>query len=134
MEERKTAAERLDAAINVAIVRGIVTNKKQFAQLLNIRPELLSRYTTGAKEVPPQMLSRVNNVTGGIFSPDWLLFGEGDMLAAGDGSVQNVTNSHVNNGVPAKNFENEKGWFTLVAEKDKQIDRLLSIIERMQQS
>lgn len=46
--------------------------------------------------------------------------------------MQNVTGSNNSVGVPVKNFTHEKEWFELVAEKDKQIDRLLTIIENMQ--
>ena len=68
---------------------------------------------------------------------DWLLFGTGTMLidsqlALGDGSVQNVSGSNNQIGVPQKKFTHESEWFALVAEKDKQINRLLSIIENMQ--
>jgi len=44
-----------------------------------------------------------------------------------DGNVQTGNNNTI--GIPPKKFESEKDWFALVAEKDKQIDRLLTIIE-----
>lgn len=64
----------------------------------------------------------------------WLLTGEGDMLntniAIGDANTQ-VSGNHNKVGVPTKKFEHEEKWFALIAEKDKQIDRLLSIIEHI---
>ena len=69
---------------------------------------------------------------------DWLLFGTGTMISEspitiGDGSVQNISGSNNTIGVPQKKFSHEDEWFALVAEKDKQIDRLLSIIEKLSQ-
>lgn len=133
MKTEQTIAQRLDAAVQAAIVRGVAANKKQFAELIGIRPELLSRYLSGATPPPASTLARVNSVCGDIFSPDWLLLGTGDMFVRSDGNVNNVRNATVNNGIPAKKFENEREWFVLVSEKDKQIDRLLTIIEKMQQ-
>lgn len=133
MQEKQTTAQRLDAVIQAAIVRGVAANKKQFAELVGIRPELLSRYLSGASVPPASTLARVNSVCGDIFSPDWLLLGTGDMFVQSDGNVNNVQHATVNNGIPPKKFDNEQGWFALVSEKDKQIDRLLTIIERMQQ-
>jgi hypothetical protein len=53
--------------------------------------------------------------------------------ADGDGSMQNVNGSQIQNGVPARTID------SLIAEmresrieKDRQIDRLLTIIENMQ--
>lgn len=74
---------------------------------------------------------------------DWLLHGTGEMLnqniqvsvgdpSNGDGSMQNVSGSHNSVGLPQKKFIHEAEWFALVAEKDKQISRLLTIIEKMQ--
>ena len=74
---------------------------------------------------------------------DWLMFGTGEMLNSnvqvsvgdpsnGDGSMQNVSGSYNSVGLPQKKFEHEQDWFALVAEKDRQINRLLTIIEKMQ--
>lgn len=75
---------------------------------------------------------------------DWLLYGTGEMLnpnvqvsvgdpSNGDGSMQNVSGNYNSVGLPQKKFSHEDEWFALVAEKDKQINRLLSIIEKMQE-
>ncbi len=63
----------------------------------------------------------------------WLLTGDGNMLhstiTATDSNVQ-IGNGN-SAGIPPKKFENESEWFALVREKDRQIDRLLTIIENI---
>lgn len=114
-----TPIEELESLYQEARQKGYVLTKKEFAQFIGIQ------YNT---------LSHVFGGTARASASNAVVKAKRALIAAGDGSVQNVTHSTITNGVPAKNFENEKGWFSLVAEKDKQIDRLLSIIERMQQS
>jgi len=68
-------------------------------------------------------------------SRDWVMFGTGAMLtpnnqvSVGDPSngegMQNVSGNYNSVGVPQKKFSHEEEWFALVAEKDKQIEKLL---------
>ena len=113
-----TKQEELKALYEQAREKGLCASKTEFAQLLGIRAGSLSHALAG---------------TGGVSTENTVLRARRLLASAsGDGSVQNVVGSTIHNGVPVKNFEACTGWFNLVAEKDKQIDRLLAIIERMQ--
>lgn len=137
METKKmTTSERISEMLKYALVNGIINNKGEFASHLGIAPATLSRYLSGEKTPPETTLRKFNEIMGGVFRDEWLFLGIGDMLIDNhgevtarlrDGNVQNGNNNQI--GIPAKKFESEKDWFALVAEKDKQIDRLLTIIE-----
>lgn len=134
-------SERLKEVYKFAIVNNLATDKKSFSALIGISASTVSRYFTGKKIPSDQTLLRINDACGGVFNPDWLISGNGNMMTGGDvtdnhgtvtgqirdANVQNGNNNQI--GIPAKKFESEKEWFALVAEKDKQIDRLLGIIE-----
>ena len=96
------AKDRLMELYRLAVAAGIVTNRKQFAKFIS---------TAEGTELAKRGVS---------ISP------------SGDGSMSNVIGSNNSVGLPTKNFTHEEEWFALVAEKDKQIDRLLSIIENLQ--
>ena len=129
MKQSNTTAERIAEVLRLAIAKGIVTNQKEFAVLIGATPSQLTNYLKGNTTPQPQMLDKMNSAVGDAFNADWLRGGYGNMYAHGS-TIQVGDNNTT--GIPAKKFENEQGWFTLVAEKDKQIDRLLSIIENMQ--
>ncbi len=133
-------AERVNELYKFAIVHNLATDKQTFSQLIGISASTLSRFLSGKKEPSKQTLLKINESCGGAFNPEWLVSGNGEMMIAGrdnygthtghireDAVVQTGNNNQT--GIPPKKFESEKEWFALVAEKDKQIDRLLTIIE-----
>ena len=135
-----TTSERISEMLKYALVNGIINNKGEFANYLGIAPATLSRYLSGEKTPPESTLRRFNELFNNVFNEQWLLLGNGEMLIAGrenymkntghireNANVQTGNNNQI--GIPPKKFESEKEWFALVAEKDKQIDRLLTIIE-----
>ena len=110
--------------------KGIAKTKTKFAEIIGSTQPALSDYTAGKKTPSQETLDKMNAACGGVFATDWLYYGIGDTYIGGDGTVQ-VGNNNTN-GIPPKNFDNEQRWFGVVAEKDRQIDRLLTIIENMQ--
>lgn len=64
---------------------------------------------------------------------DWLLTGEGEMLRQ---HVVNQTNSHGDNihGSEVTVTKVDSALFDVIRKKDEQIDRLLTIIEKMQEN
>ena len=130
MEEKTTPAERIAEVLRFAIAKGIVSNQKEFASLIEATPSQLTNYLKGKTVPQPNSFERMNAAVDNAFNIDWLRGGYGNIYAVSDGSIVGNNNT---NGIPPKKFDNEQGWFALVSEKDKQIDRLLTIIERMQQ-
>lgn len=115
-----TAIEELESLYQEARQKGYVLTKKDFAEFVGVKYNTLSHAIGGTANASAEnMVIRAKQALNRA-------------QASGDGSVQNVVGS-VQNGIPAKKFENEREWFVLVSEKDKQIDRLLTIIEKMQQ-
>ena len=136
METKKmTTSERISEMLKYALVNGIINNKGEFADYIGLSPATLSRYLSGKKIPSDATLRRINETFGNVFSDEWVFLGTGVMIdnhgtvtgEIRESSVQNGNNNHM--GIPTKKFESEKDWFALVAEKDKQIDRLLTIIE-----
>lgn len=113
-----TPIEELESLYQEARQKGLVLTKKEFAHFIGIQYNTLSHVFGGSANASAE---------------NAVIKAKRALSAHGDGSVQNVQNATVNNGIPPKKFDNEQGWFALVSEKDKQIDRLLTIIERMQQ-
>ncbi len=98
------------------------------------------------QSISPNFIQKITSVFPEL-NVSWLITGNGEMIlcdnygtvtgqirdgsdtASGDESVQNISGNNNQIGIPPKKFESEKDWFALVSEKDKQIDRLLAIIE-----
>lgn len=117
---------KLAQLFEIAKGHGIVHNKGEFASLIGVDNSSLSHALKGDGKI------KVENV---VTKAEHALMKLGvalDNNAQGDNSMQNVSGSNNQIGVPPKNFSHEQEWFGLVAEKDKQIDRLLGIIENMQ--
>lgn len=120
--ENKNAG--LQDLYDLARQHGLASNKGEFATLIGIDRSSLSHAFKDDGKV---------SLDNTIKSAELALLRAGISInASGDGMMQNVTGSNNSVGVPTKNFTHEKEWFDLVAEKDKQIDRLLTIIENMQ--
>ena len=119
------AKDRLEELYRVAVAAGVVKNRKQFAELIGTAEGTLSNSINGVPKYAGTAATLVTRAEAELLKRGVNISG------TGDGSTQ-VVGSNNNVGVPAKKFEHEGEWFALVAEKDKQIDRLLSIIEKMQ--
>lgn len=115
--------EKLQRLYDVARAHGLAHSKGEFAVLIGVESSSLSHALKDDGKI------KIDNV---------IQKAEHALLTAGvnyeivtgeilDANVQNGNNNKI--GIPPKKFESEKEWFALVAEKDKQIDRLLTIIE-----
>lgn len=117
---------RLHELFEIAKEKGIVKNQKEFAKLIGVENSSLSHALKNDGRVSlPNTIKKAEHAL--------MMRGvsiEGSNV--GDGIMQNVSGSNNTVGVPPKNFYHEEEWFALVAEKDRQINRLLSIIEKMQ--
>lgn len=119
------AKDRLEELYRVAVAAGLVRNRKQFAKLIGTAEGTLSNSINGVPKYAGTAATLVTRAEAELLKRGVNISG------TGDGSTQ-VVGSNNNVGVPEKKFEHEGEWFALVAEKDKQIDRLLTIIENMQ--
>ena len=117
---------RLHELFEIAKEKGIVKNQKEFAKLIGVENSSLSHALKNDGRVSlPNTIKKAEHA----------LMMRGVSIEesnVGDGIMQNVSGSNNTVGVPPKNFYHEEEWFALVAEKDRQINRLLSIIEKMQ--
>lgn len=120
------AKDRLMELYRYAVAAGFVKNRKQFAELISTAEGTLSNSLNGVPKYAGTAATLVTRAEAELAKRGV------SISATGDGSMQNVVGSNNTVGMPTKKFTHEDEWFALVAEKDKQIDRLLTIIENLQ--
>ena len=126
--DQDAARAQLVNFFELAKKSGKVRTQKEFAQLIGVHPTVCSQLLKGDIPVTSQMQRRIEN--------EMALNG----FAAGENATAIVTQGqHGDNmgGHAQKNFGKDSEpskWFALVDEKDKQIDRLLSLLENEQAS
>lgn len=129
--------ERLALAFQELQRRGLARNQQTVADKMCVNKSNLSKALSGSPS--DSFLRRFNAAFGGIFSDDWLVAGSGEMLSpsisqtvTGDGNTSVAGNgNHVNS--ETSRFLDELAAQRRVTEKAQaQIDRLLSVIEKMQ--
>ena len=109
-----TKASRLQELYNLACKKKLVKTKGEFANLIGIE--------SGS-------LSHALKDDGKVSLDNTIKRAEHALMKAG---IHNLVGCDNNVLGLSQKTTNEGAWFALVAEKDKQIDRLLSIIENMQ--
>ena len=127
----ETKKSRLQQLFELARTYGLAHNKGEFATLIGVENSTLSHAMKDDGKI------KIDNV---INKAEHALLKAGISLddygthtgEIRNGNVQTGNNNQI--GIPPKKFESEKEWFALVAEKDKQIDRLLGIIESFTKS
>ena len=124
--ERKLATmpERINEIYRYAIAIGKVSTKQEFAELVGINNVTLSRFLNGKTEPSKKTIQSINEAIGSPFNEAWLLTGEGEMMADGTSVNPNTQTSDIRLLITEMRESR--------IEKDKQIDRLLCIIENMQ--
>ena len=129
----ETKKSRLNQLYQTARAHGLAHSKGDFASLIGVESCSLSH---ALKDDGKIKIDNVINKAEHALMKAGIDYGtvtgqirDGSDTASGDESVQNISGNNNQIGIPPKKFESEKEWFALVAEKDKQIDRLLTIIE-----
>ena len=115
--------EKLQRLYDVARAHGLAHSKGEFAALIGVESSSLSHALKDDGKI------KIDNV---IQKAEHALLTAGVNYEIVTGEIREANVQTGNNnqiGIPPKKFESEKEWFALVAEKDKQIDRLLTIIE-----
>lgn len=123
--ERRTPSERISEMLHYAINAHLASSKSDFAALLGITPETLSRFLSGKREPPSTSWKAFNSKLGNAFNEDWLLTGQGSMTAEHLTSVDMPSSPAT---IDMLIIEMREARIA----KDEQIDRLLTIIENMQ--
>lgn len=135
--ERK---ERLKIAYDFLRSRGVVHTQKDVASIMEATQQNVSAALKGKEGVlTDNFLRRFNLAFGDPFNIDWLINGNGEMLAhpisqnaKGDNNTQIAGNgNNVNMSTIDKALDEISEQRKLVAKSQEQIDRLLSIIENM---
>lgn len=119
--------QRLKRLYELAVEHGLVKTQKEFAQFIEIDNSSL---THALKDDGRISLSNTIKKAEHALMKEGVSIDGGEIT--GDGNMQNVNGSNNTVGVPPKKFTHEDEWFALVKEKDRQIERLLTIIENMQ--
>ena len=70
----------LESVYNYARSYHGVKTYGEFAQMIGVKQETLSRWLAGKQVIPNSRLKRINNIFNNVFSESWLLTGEGEML------------------------------------------------------
>lgn len=132
MEEngKRTPAERMNEMFRFAIANHLASSKSDFAELLEIAPETLSRYLSGKKEPPANTWKAFNFKLGKPFNDDWLLTGSGEMMS------RNLTTSQDQ---PIGDPTITEAIMLLLKEmresriaRDEQFNRILTMMENLQ--
>lgn len=116
-------AQELRDLYQQALATGKVHTRKQFAELVGIPASNVSSFMSGYTPLTEQKMQNIRNAfvvsgLGNAQAENAPAVGGGDVL--GD-NAQKILEQ-----------QTDPRWFELVKEKDKQIDRLLGIIEKMQ--
>lgn len=87
--------DRLNQMYEYACANNFCKNKKTFAALLNMNEGNLSSAFSGkdTRYLTNNLLLRINVALGEVFSPAWLLYGEGEMLISDKSTEVNIDNS-----------------------------------------
>lgn len=134
MDKKMTMPERINEVYKYAIACGKAKNKQQFAEKVGITNVTLSRFLTGKKEPSAKTLEQINERFGRVFNKEWLLVGVGDMLSSQSAAVlpeptePPIGQEPISSAISMLITEMRESRIA----KDEQIDRLLTIIENMQ--
>lgn len=126
MKNYPNAQEELLQMYEAARQNGKAHTKKEFAEMLGINPANMSGFVSGYTSVTAQMMRRIKDAASlaGIYSPQTIETNNGTAVGGGDVLGDNAQK--------ILEQQTDPRWFELVKEKDKQIDRLLGIIEKLQ--
>ena len=71
----------LESVYNYARSNFGVKTYGEFAAMIGVKQETLSRWMAGKQTIPEGRLIKINGIFDNVFSKDWLLTGEGSMLS-----------------------------------------------------
>ena len=134
MAELESKRERFVAAYDVLRHRGLAFKHQDVADKMGAsRPNVSAAMNGDEKNLTDKFLKRFNDAYGGLFNDEWLLTGKGEMLRPIiSQTVNGAGNNSVNvNSDLSKALEEIAAQRRVTEKAQEQIDRLLSIIEKM---
>ena len=121
----KAKNEKLYALFELAVRHNLVRTKGDFAKFIGIERGTLSHaFANDEKASPENAVIKVENalLRAGVSL---------EQVITSSPGAANVVDNNNTVGIPAKKFAHEKKLLALLEEKDKQIARLLGIIETL---
>lgn len=99
-----TKLQRLEEMFDYLRTKGLVRNKKELSQAINMPSQAsLSRAFSGSENyITQSLLTRINSSFGNVFNIEWVNTGEGEMLSVKDNMVVSTIANYRT--VPFDNF------------------------------
>lgn len=111
--------ERFQKAYNYLRSKGIIHTQEEVANRMQSTASNVSKAMKGVENVlTDSFLRRFNDAFGNVFSLQWLILGEGEMMIDGNEEEKEPEQSETSR------------FLSLLEKKDEQIDRLLALLEK----
>ena len=126
-----TDLERLNEALKVVFLRMGIYKKADMAEYLGYKSPYFSRIINGKEKMSDSFLKTISEKL--HINIQWITTGEGDMTSENRVVQQNQSGDNINGHSVTVNKTETDSFIELLKKKDEQIDRLLSIIEKLNQ-
>jgi hypothetical protein len=126
-----TDLERLNEALKVVFLRMGIYKKADMAEFLGYKSPYFSGIINGKEKMSDSFLKTISDKL--HINIQWITTGEGDMTSENRVVQQNQSGDNINGHSVTVNKTETDSFIELLKKKDEQIDRLLSIIEKLNQ-
>ena len=126
-----TDLERLNEALKVVFLRMGIYKKADMAEFLGYKSPYFSGIINGKEKMSDSFLRTISDKL--HINIQWITTGEGDMTSENRVVQQNQSGDNINGHSVTVNKTETDSFIELLKKKDEQIDRLLSIIEKLNQ-
>ncbi len=126
-----TDLERLNEALKVVFLRMGIYKKADMAEYLGYKSPYFSGIINGKEKMSDSFLKTISEKL--HINIQWITTGEGDMTSENRVVQQNQSGDNINGHSVTVNKTETDSFIELLKKKDEQIDRLLSIIEKLNQ-
>lgn len=126
-----TDLERLNEALKVVFLRMGIYKKADMAEYLGYKSPYFSDIINGKEKMSDSFLKTISEKL--HINIQWITTGEGDMTSENRVVQQNQSGDNINGHSVTVNKTETDSFIELLKKKDEQIDRLLSIIEKLNQ-
>lgn len=123
--------ERLNEALKVVFLRMGIYKKADMAEFLGYKSPYFSGIINGKEKMSDSFLKTISDKL--HINIQWITTGEGDMTSENRVVQQNQSGDNINGHSVTVNKTETDSFIELLKKKDEQIDRLLSIIEKLNQ-
>ena len=126
-----TDLERLNEALKVVFLRMGIYKKADMAEYLGYKSPYFSGIINGKEKMSDSFLKTISEKL--HINIQWITTGEGDMTSENRVVQQNQSGDNINGHSVTVNKTETDSFIEHLKKKDEQIDRLLSIIEKLNQ-